>query len=233
MKQGLELCEKALDRYLETKRKAFPRFYFLSNTALLDLLSNGTNPPAIQRHMGDCFDQIKALEIIPDRMDLEEWERRKELEERQMEEKTKRLERRGTEPVPKDSKAETKKSSLLPATLTIADNAVAHKAIAMLSKAGAERVKFARPFMCVGPVEQWLGGVVKMMRRTLRQLLRSAKEAADLWGSQGVSPFDNAHCSSILMDYLSRSLYLMNVFLSQHYIYIPSLSLFLFLSRPL
>ena len=55
MKQGLEHCEKSLFQYLETKRKAFPRFYFLSNAALLDILSSGHDPQAVQRHLGDCF----------------------------------------------------------------------------------------------------------------------------------------------------------------------------------
>ena len=55
MKQGLEHCEKSLFQYLETKRKAFPRFYFLSNAALLDILSSGHDPQAVQKHLGDCF----------------------------------------------------------------------------------------------------------------------------------------------------------------------------------
>ena len=55
MKVGLELCEKSLFQYLETKRKAFPRFYFLSNAALLDILSSGHDPQAVQKHLGDCF----------------------------------------------------------------------------------------------------------------------------------------------------------------------------------
>lgn len=43
----LNLCQKALSEYLETKRLAFPRFYFVSSNDLLDILSNGNNPSAV------------------------------------------------------------------------------------------------------------------------------------------------------------------------------------------
>ncbi len=47
--------------YLETKRVAFPRFYFVSAADLLDILSKGSNPQLIMRHMPKCFDNIDKL----------------------------------------------------------------------------------------------------------------------------------------------------------------------------
>lgn len=40
----LEICEKALAEFKESKRRAFPRFYFVSSNDLLDILSNGARP---------------------------------------------------------------------------------------------------------------------------------------------------------------------------------------------
>ena len=48
----LSVCEKALAEYLETKRLAFPRFYFISSADLLDILSNGNQPVKVQRGRG-------------------------------------------------------------------------------------------------------------------------------------------------------------------------------------
>lgn len=39
-----QMCQKALSDYMESKRRAFPRFYFVSSADLLDILSNGNNP---------------------------------------------------------------------------------------------------------------------------------------------------------------------------------------------
>ena len=65
MSANIKKCEKALNDYLEQKKKAFPRFYFLSNQSLLTILSNGQNPPKVAEFLGDCFDGMKTLVFDP------------------------------------------------------------------------------------------------------------------------------------------------------------------------
>ncbi|XP_071833092.1 dynein axonemal heavy chain 6-like isoform X4 [Apostichopus japonicus] len=60
----LEKIHRCLEDYLETKRLVFPRFYFLSNDDLLDILAQSRNPDAVQPHLVKCFGNIKTLEII-------------------------------------------------------------------------------------------------------------------------------------------------------------------------
>ncbi|NXY11890.1 DYH9 protein, partial [Pteruthius melanotis] len=62
----LSLCEKALAEYLDMKRLAFPRFYFISSADLLDILSNGTNPHLVQRHLPKLFDNLAKLKFQVD-----------------------------------------------------------------------------------------------------------------------------------------------------------------------
>uniref|UniRef100_A0A8C5QHE5 Dynein axonemal heavy chain 11 n=1 Tax=Leptobrachium leishanense TaxID=445787 RepID=A0A8C5QHE5_9ANUR len=61
LQERLSLCEKALSEYLETKRLAFPRFYFVSSADLLDILSKGTQPKQVTRHLAKLFDNIADL----------------------------------------------------------------------------------------------------------------------------------------------------------------------------
>ncbi|XP_006880447.1 PREDICTED: dynein heavy chain 11, axonemal [Elephantulus edwardii] len=59
----LSLCEKALTEYLETKRVAFPRFYFISSADLLDILSKGAQPKQVTRHLAKLFDSLTDLQF--------------------------------------------------------------------------------------------------------------------------------------------------------------------------
>lgn len=59
--ETLDQIQKSLEAYLETKRAAFPRFYFLSDDELLSIMSQTRNPEAVQEHLCKCFDAISFV----------------------------------------------------------------------------------------------------------------------------------------------------------------------------
>ncbi|KAK9825454.1 hypothetical protein WJX81_002895 [Elliptochloris bilobata] len=58
--EQLESCQKSLSEYIELKRCAFTRFYFMSDDELLSVLGTA-EPAAIQEHMLKLFDNAAAL----------------------------------------------------------------------------------------------------------------------------------------------------------------------------
>ena len=57
----LQACQKELEKYLEQKRKAFPRFYFVNDGLLLKFLSQGSEPESIQDEFDKLFDSVAGV----------------------------------------------------------------------------------------------------------------------------------------------------------------------------
>ncbi|GBG28853.1 Dynein heavy chain 5, axonemal [Hondaea fermentalgiana] len=61
----LERCQKSLEGYLEQKRSRFPRFYFVSNPVLLQILSQGSDLDAVQPFYEKIFDAVSQVSLDP------------------------------------------------------------------------------------------------------------------------------------------------------------------------
>lgn len=152
MTRNLELCQKSLNDYLDTKKKIFPRFYFVSNVALLDILSNGNNPPKIMQYVGDCYDSIANLEFEADAVAPA-----------------------AAAPAGGDAApaAPAKPAAGGPP-------AIKNVATKMIAKDG-EIVEFYKPFVMLGAVERWLNDLTVMQQDSLRFILETAIETAVNW----------------------------------------------------
>lgn len=98
------------DFYLQTKRNAFPRFYFLSDDDLLELLGQSTKESTIQKHIKKLFPGINRLEIV---------------------------QTNGTNSIVKILSVENEKLAL------------------------------GEPIAMIGPIETWLGHLLKQIKNTL------------------------------------------------------------------
>ncbi|CAB3978327.1 cytoplasmic dynein 2 heavy chain 1-like [Paramuricea clavata] len=59
----LQRCQKSLNEFLEEKRSLFPRFYFIGDDDLLEILGQSTNPVVIQSHLKKLFAGIHNVEF--------------------------------------------------------------------------------------------------------------------------------------------------------------------------
>ena len=67
LNKSMDKIKKELQNYLESKRKEFPRLYFLSDGELLPVLANSTDIIASESLVPKCFEGINRLDLGPGR----------------------------------------------------------------------------------------------------------------------------------------------------------------------
>jgi len=59
----LSRCQNSLNEFLEKKRSGFPRFYFIGDDDLLEILGQSTKPTVIQAHLKKLFAGIHNVDF--------------------------------------------------------------------------------------------------------------------------------------------------------------------------
>lgn len=63
LNRKLESIQKQLNQLLKSKRALFPRFFFLSNDDLLEIIGQSKNPEPVNKHIKKIFEGINKLQF--------------------------------------------------------------------------------------------------------------------------------------------------------------------------
>ena len=66
----LEHCQKALSVFLEEKRSKMPRFYFIGDEDLLEIIGNSKDTEAVGHHLGKMFAGLARLSAEGEKKDM-------------------------------------------------------------------------------------------------------------------------------------------------------------------
>jgi len=160
--EQFELCQKSLTAYLEGKRALFPRFYFVSDPTLLEILSQGSDPRAVAQHFqSGLFDSLASLAFESSGGGGGGASG-------------------GAGRAQSTAAATAAASSSSPSSPSSSSSssplALSNRIVEMVSAQG-ERVRLDRAVEATGMVETWLSRLVDGMKSTVRANLKAAVRA--------------------------------------------------------
>lgn len=184
--EELEICFKSLTSYLNAKRHAFPRFFFVSDSVLLAILSKPNDLESARPHLKSIFSGINN--ILVEQVRETERDRRSSMTERS----NSRLSASPflmthSETPPKIDKrlhtlhtASHTSTANVPTALPselMADEVVNYEAVAVTSSDG-EHLRLREKVQLAEGVEMWLSGIEKSSSHLIKQLLIETCEDA-------------------------------------------------------